>query len=64
MNGNSRILGMLLMGVGAGLLTCYVQSVKKHHHRRVNKKLAKVAHQSWEGEGGAIIDPVPRTAAS
>ena len=64
MKGNARIIDLVLVGVGTWLLASYFQSVHRHHHKRVNKKLAKEAHQSWEGEGGAIIDPVPRSAAA
>ena len=64
MKGNTRIIGAVLVGVSTWLLASYFQSVKRHHHKRVNKKLAKEANQSWEGEGGAIIDAVPRATVA
>ena len=63
MKGNARIFGAVLVGVGTFLLTCCVQSAKLQQ-KRVTKKLAKEATQAWEGEGGAIIDPAPRSTAS
>ncbi len=64
MKSNSRIVGAVLVGVGAWLLGCYVQSNKKQHKKLAAKTLAKEAVQSWEGEGGTIIDPVPRSATN
>ena len=64
MKSNSRIVGAVLVGMGAWLLACYVQSNKKQHKKLVAKTLAKEAVQSWEGEGGTIIDPAPRHAAN
>ena len=63
MKANTRIIGAVLVGVSTWLLASYFQNLKRHHHRRVNKQLAKEAHQSWEGEGGSIIDAVPRATA-
>lgn len=59
---NSRVVGAVLVGVGTMLLTCCVQGVKQQR-KLVTKKIAKEAVQSWEGEGGTIIDPVPRSTA-
>lgn len=53
----------VLVGVGSWLLACYVQGAVQRHHGRVNKKLTKEAVQSWEGEGGNIIDAAPRPTA-
>ena len=64
MKSNTRIIGAVMVGVSTWLLASYFQSVKRHHHKRVNKQLAKEAQHCWEGEGGTIIDPVPRTTAS
>ena len=60
MRGRSQIGSAVMMGLGAWLLSCYVQGAMQRHHGRVTKKLAKEASQSWEGEGGAIIDAKPR----
>ena len=63
MKSNSRIFGVVLMGVGTWLLARYVQSAKQQQQKLVTKKLGRQAVQAWEGEGGNIIDPVPRKAA-
>ena len=64
MKSNSRIVGAVLVGMGAWLLACYVQSNKKQDKKLAAKTFAKEAVQSWEGEGGTIIDPTPRPVAS
>lgn len=63
MKGNSRIIGVVLAGVSTWLLASYLQSAMRRHHKKVSKQLAKEAHQCWEGEGGTIIDAVPRPVA-
>jgi hypothetical protein len=55
MKNNRKLFGAVLAGVGAWLVTRVVQSGKMRR-QRVTKKIAKDAVQSWEGEGGAIID--------
>ena len=64
MKSNRRIVGAVLVGVSTWLLTCYVQGVMKQNKRISTKKLTKDAVQAWEGEGGTIIDPVPRAAVA
>lgn len=64
MRSNSRIVGAVLVGLGAWFLGCYVQSNKKQQKKLAAKTFAKEAVQSWEGEGGTIIDPLPRSATS
>lgn len=63
MNSNARILGAVVVGVSTWLLTSYVQSIMKQKKKHTTKKLAKEAVQSWEGEGGAVIDTVRRSTA-
>ena len=62
MKGNTRIVGAVVAGLSTLLLANYVQSISRQKH--VTKKLAKEAVQSWEGEGGNIIDPLPRVVAN
>lgn len=62
MKGNTRIVGAVVAGLSTLLLANYVQSISRQKH--VTKKLAKEAVQSWEGEGGNIIDPQPRVVAN
>lgn len=62
MKGNTRIVGAVVAGLGTMLLANYVQRISKQKH--VTRKLAKEAVQSWEGEGGNIIDPLPRVVAN
>lgn len=62
MKKNTRILGAALVGVSTCLLTVYVRSLSKQKKLLVTKKLKKEAVQSWEGEGGAIIEPKRRLA--
>ena len=64
MKSNSRIVGAVLVGMGAWLLGSYVQSNKKQLKKQAAKTFAKEAVQSWEGEGGTIIDPLPRAQTS
>lgn len=60
MKNNARIFGAALVGVSTCLLTLYVRSLTKQKKLLDTKILKKEAVQSWEGEGGAIIDHVPR----
>ena len=64
MKSNRRIVGAVLVGVSTWLLTCYVQGVMKQNKKLSTKKLTKEAVQAWEGEGGNIIDPLPRPTAA
>ena len=64
MKGNTRIVGAVVAGLSTLLLANYVQSISKQKKKHVTKKLAKEAVQAWEGEGGNIIDPLPRPVAS
>lgn len=64
MKGNTRIVGAVVAGLSTLLLANYVQSINKQKKKHVTKKLAKEAVQAWEGEGGNIIDPLPRPVAS
>ena len=64
MKGNTRIVGAVVAGLGTLLLANYVQGVSKQKKKHVTRKLAKEAVQSWEGEGGNIIDPLPRAVTS
>ena len=64
MKSNRRIVGAVLVGVSTWLLTRYVQGIMKQNKRISTKKLTKDAVQAWEGEGGNIIDPVPRAAVA
>ena len=61
MKTNARILGAALVGVSTCLLTFYVRSLTKQNKLLDTKKLKKEAVQSWEGEGGAIIERAPRS---
>lgn len=64
MKGNTRIVGAVVAGLGTLLLANYVQGINKQKKKHVTKKLAKEAVQAWEGEGGNIIDPVPRVVTN
>ena len=64
MKNNSRIIGAVLMGVGTWAIARYVQSAMQQQKKLVAKKFKREALQEWEGEGGNIIDPVRRSAAS
>ena len=63
MKSNSQFVGAVLVGVSTWLLASYFQNAIRRHQKRVSKQLAKEAHQCWEGEGGTIIDAVPRATA-
>lgn len=60
MKSSSQIFGAVVAGVGASLLTRYILSVQQQQQKRASKQLASDSHQRWDGEGGAIIDAVPR----
>lgn len=64
MKGNSRIFGAVLVGVGTLLVTRHFRNATHASRKLANKKQSKDANQSWEGEGGAIIDPAPPPSAS
>lgn len=64
MTSNVRIVGAVLVGVGTILLANYVQGISTQKRKHVTKKLAKEAVQSWEGEGGALIEHAPRSTAA
>lgn len=63
MKTNSRIVGAVLMGVGTWVIARYIQSAKQQQQKLATKKIGRQAVQAWEGEGGNIIDPVPRQTA-
>lgn len=60
MKSNTRLVGAVLVGMSACVLANLFQSNRKLSKKLTTKKLAKEAVQSWEGEGGNIIDPLPR----
>ncbi|MCY7386939.1 MAG: hypothetical protein LH481_02575 [Burkholderiales bacterium] len=62
MKSNKRMVGAVVVGLTTWLLATYFQTGRKHTKKLVTRKLAKEAVQSWEGEGGAIIDPLPRAS--
>ncbi len=64
MKANTRVVGAVVAGLSTLLLANYVQRINKQKTKHVTRKLAKEAVQSWEGEGGNIIDPVPRAMVS
>jgi hypothetical protein len=62
MKGSTRIAGAVLAGLGTWLLAGYFQGIMRQRRGHANKKLAKEAVQSWEGEGGALHAATPSTA--
>ena len=60
MNSNTRLMGAVLVGMSACVLANVFHSNRKLSKKLVTKKLAKEAVQSWEGEGGALVEPLPR----
>jgi uncharacterized membrane protein YbaN (DUF454 family) len=63
MKSNTQIVGAVLAGLCTLVLANHFQSNRKLTKKLVTKKLAKEAVQSWEGEGGALVDPAPRPSA-
>ena len=63
MRSNVRIASAVAIGLGTWFLGCYLKDAAQQRHKRVTKKLTKEAVHAWEGEGGTIIDPVPRSAS-
>ena len=63
MKRNTKLIGTVVAGLGTCLLAKYVYGTRQQNTKLVTKKLAKQAVQSWEGEGGNTIDPVPRQTA-
>ena len=61
MKSNARIASAVVIGLGTWFLSCYVKDAAQLRHKRTTKKLTKQAVHAWEGEGGNIIDPVPRS---
>ena len=59
MNGSKKIIGTLLLGVGAWFATNYVCGVIQKRDLRARKLLKREATQEWEGEGGSIIETKP-----
>ena len=61
MNGSQKVIGTVLLGVGAWFATNYVCGVIQKRDLRARKLLKREATQEWEGEGGSIIEtkPVP-----
>ena len=60
MKSNTQIVGAVLAGIGTLVLANHFHNNRKLGKKLVTKKLAKEAAQSWEGEGGALVEPVPR----
>ena len=63
MKSNTQIVGAVLAGIGTLVLANHFHSSRKLNKKLVTKKLAKEAVQSWEGEGGALVEPIPRPPA-
>ena len=59
MKSNSRIIGAVLLGVGSWLLAGYFQGAMRRQQKLGAKKNHRHAVQSWEGEGGTIVDRAP-----
>lgn len=64
MKSNKFIVSAVLAGVSTWLLTNYLQGIRHQRGQVARKKMTKAAVNAWEGEGGSIIDVVPRAAAS
>ena len=64
MKSNTRLVGAVLVGMSACVLANLIHSNRTQNKKVTTKKLAKEAFQSWEGEGGNIIDPLPRPTSS
>ena len=60
MKRKTRLISTVVAGLGTCLLAKYVYASRQQNTKLATKKLAKQAVQSWEGEGGNTIDPVPR----
>lgn len=64
MKSNRFIVSAVLAGVSTWLLSNYFQGVSQQRRQLARKKMSKAAVQDWEGEGGSIIDVVPRAVTS
>lgn len=64
MNSNARIASAVVIGLGTWFLSCYVKDAAQLRHKRTTKKMIKHAVHAWEGEGGNIIDPAPRSTSN
>ncbi len=64
MNGRTKIVSSVLLGVGAWFVTNYVCNAIQKRELLAKKKLKREATQEWEGEGGSIIDQKPVPAAA
>jgi len=60
MNTNSRIVAGVAVALGALFVAKYVHTASHYKKKVVAKKQVKEAVQSWEGEGGAIVERAPR----
>ena len=63
MNTNSRIVAGVAAALGALFVAKYAHTASGHKKKLVAKKQVKEAVQSWEGEGGAIIERAPRVTS-
>ena len=60
MNTNSRIVAGVAAALGALFVAKYAHTASRGKRKLIAKKQIKEAVQSWEGEGGAIIERAPR----
>ena len=60
MKSNKFLVSAVMAGVSTLLLANYFQGIKQQRRQLAKKTVAKAAVNAGEGEGGAIIDVVPR----
>ncbi len=60
MNSSKKIIGTVLLGVGAWFVTNYVFKEIQKRDLSARKLLKREATQEWEGEGGSIIEAKPK----
>lgn len=63
MNTNSRIVAGVAAALGALFVAKVAHTASRDKKKIVAKKQVKEAVQSWEGEGGAIIERPPRVTS-
>ena len=56
MKTNKSVIGAMLASLGAALLCNHIQNISTKRRRTIIKKLAKEEINTWEGEGGAIVN--------
>ena len=57
MKSNKKVIGTVVVGLGAWFLARYFFTAIQKRELQERKRLKREATHEWEGEGGALVEP-------